>query len=224
MTKHFLLLAFSILLTTSWAGDTLVSYGNYSFRIPNEFKKMGKEKRSAVQAKHPKWKGLVAYEEQGTQHPKWLVFSTDSLRQVTQRTFEERTLELTDALSVNGITHDTLHYDTNLGCIYGPFIENGDTSLYGFVFTEFGVIKLYLDHPAGYTLDDKEMLENIMTSLEKTIPVECTPSQQARIIVAKREMDKSSVRLIVAFCFMIFIWLIRKFVRNEKLFRFGRRE
>jgi hypothetical protein len=215
MTKQILLLVFSCFLTLSWAGDTLVSYSGYSFRIPKEFKKVGKQKRAAVQAKHPQWKGLVVYEEQGTQHPKWLVFSTDSLRQVSQRTFEERTLELTDALFVNGITHDTLHYDTNLGCIYGPFIENGDTSLYGFVFTDFGVIKLLLDHPAGKTLDDKQLIESIMTSLEKTIPIECTPSQQARIIVAKREMDLSRIRLIFAFCIMIFIWLMRKIVRNR---------
>lgn len=222
MTKHFLLLAFSILLSTSWAGDTLITYGNYSFRLPNEFKKMGKEKRAAVQAKHPQWKGLVAYEEQGTQHTKWLVFSYDSLRQVSQRTFEERTLELTDALSVNGITHDTLHYDTNLGCIYGPFIENGDTSLYGFVFTEFGVIKLYLDHPAGYTLEDKQMIESIMTSLEKDGSNSPTPENEA---TGKTSSDLHTWQKLSAVVLILLVgWMFRKYVLNEKLFRFGRRK
>jgi hypothetical protein len=222
MTKHFLLLAFSFFLTTSWAGDTLVAYGNYSFRIPNEFKKVGKQKCAAIQAKHPQWKGLVAYVEQGTQHPKSLVFSYDSLRQVTKRSFEERYRELSDALYVNGITHDTLHYDTNLGCIYGPFIENGDTSLYGFVFTEFGVIKLYLDHPAGYTLDDKEMLEGIMTSLEKDVSNSPIPKKDAS---EETSNDRHTWHKVTAALLILFFgWIIRKFARNEKLFRLGRRK
>jgi len=222
MTKHFLLLAFSFFLTTSWAGDTLVAYGNYSFRIPNEFKKMGKEKRAVVQTKHPQWKGLVAYEEQGTQHPKWLVFSYDSLRQVTPRTFEERTLELTDALSVNGIIHDTLHYDTNLGCIYGLFIEHGDTSLYGIVFTEFGVIKLFLDHPAGYTNDDKEMLEGIMTSLEKNVSNKQRPEKDASGETSK---DRHTWQKLSAVVLILLVgWMFRKYVLNDKFFCFGRRK
>ncbi len=222
MTKQILLLLFSCFLTLSWAGDTLVSYCGYSFRIPNEFKKVGKQKRAAVQAKHPQWKGLVVYEEQGTQHPKWLVFSTDSLRQVSQRTFEERTLELTDALFVNGITHDTLHYDTNLGCIYGPFIENGDTSLYGFVFTDFGVIKLLLDHPTGYSLEDKQMIESIMTSLEKDVSNKPTPKNDAS---GETSSDRHTWQKVSAALLILFLgWMIRKFVRYDKFFRFGRRK
>ena len=216
MTKQFLFLAFCFLLSTTWAIDTLVKYSDYTFSFPIEFRKLGKEKRAAVQTKHPNWKGIVAYELQGNQNPCRLVFSIDSLRQVTKRTFEERTLELTDALYVNGITHDTLQYDKNVGCVYGKFFENGVTRLYGFVFTDFGVIKLFLDHPTGYNSGDEQLFEAIMTSVRSTVPKECCPYHKKKIIDAKRKMDKSTLHLIVAFFIMIFVWLIRKFVINER--------
>lgn len=221
MTKQFLFLAFCFILTSAWAGDTLVKYSDYTFTIPVEFKKLGKEKRATVQAKHPNWKGIVAYELQGNQHPCWLVFSTDSLRQVKKRTFEERTLELTDALYVNGITHDTLQYDKNVGCVYGKFFENGETRLYGFVFTDFGVIKLFLDHPTGYTSGDEQLFEAIMTSARKELESPKPENNASK----QTSTDRHTWQKVSATVLILLVgWMFRKFVLNDKLFRFGRKK